>query len=291
MTSASGQLFPGAPQDDYSAQPARLRLAIEEVARDGWTVLPRQLSLASCRSMREAIPAIYEAEVKELGGEDSMAKIADQGVCRSPFLRDDRFLEAIRLPDVIAIARYFLGPVVQMNLQRVVINAPGSRIGTGIWHRDHSYQSFTTSKPVSLTALAMIDGSTRQNGAPSVLSGSHRFENFPSFEYAQAKATPALSDVGDVLLIDSALYHRTEMNSGPEARHTVVTIYTIPMIRQNVNYPRMLAGRWADDPELAQLLGYSTGLPESDLEYRRAKLNQGRRVAQDRSVPPMPRKG
>lgn len=291
MTAAPDQLFPGAPQDNYSAQPAHLRLAIEEIARDGWTLLPKQLSPEECRAMRAAMPAIYAAEVAELGGEAAMAKIADEGVSRSPFLRDDRFVSAIRLPDVLAVCRYFLGAVVQMNLQRVVINDPGSVRGTGVWHRDHSYQSFTTSKPVSLTALAMLDGSTVDNGAPSVLTGSHRFENFPSFEYARSKAAQVLCDIGDVLLIDSALYHRTEVNPGAQSRHTVVTIYTVPMIRQNVNYPRMLGGRWADDPELAQLMGYSTALPESDLEYRRTKLGQGRRVAQDRSVQPVPRKG
>jgi ectoine hydroxylase-related dioxygenase (phytanoyl-CoA dioxygenase family) len=284
MNEEGDLLFPGAPQDDYSALPAHLRLPVEQVTRDGWTVLQGQLSPSSCAAMRDAVSTVYRAELEEFGGPSNMATIADEGVSRSPFLRDDRFVEPIRLPDVLAVARHFFGPVVQMNLQRVVINEPGSRRGTGIWHRDHSYQTFTTSRPVSLTALAMIDGSAKANGAPSVLTGSHRFENFPSFDYARERAAPLLCGIGDVVLIDSALFHRTEVNPGPHTRHTVVTIYTVPMIRQNVNYPRLLGGRWADDPVLGQLMGYSTALPESDLEYRQQKLRRGKRVARDAAV-------
>lgn len=66
-------LFPGAPQDDYSAHPEHLRRPIEEIMRDGWTVLAGQLSGSTCAEMRAAIPAIYNAEVDELGGPDSMA--------------------------------------------------------------------------------------------------------------------------------------------------------------------------------------------------------------------------
>lgn len=291
MTEARDILFPGAAQDDYSAQAAHIRLPIEEIVRDGWTVLPGELSAETCARMRAAIPAIYRAEVDELGGPEKMASIADEGVSRSPFLRDDLFIEPIRLPNVLAIARHFLGPVVQMNLQRVVVNQPGSRQGTGVWHRDHSYQAFTTSRPISLSALAMLDGSSKANGGPSVLPGSHRYENFPSFEYSQRRALQVSCGVGDVVLLDSSLYHRTEVNPGPDVRHTVVTIYTVPMIRQNVNYPRLLEGRWADDPILGHLMGYATAMPESDLLYRRTKLSQGRRVARDPSVVPAFRKG
>lgn len=286
MTQTGDMLFPGTPQAEYPSVPEHLRLAVESIERDGWAILPNQLPAQVCADLRAAIPGLLASETAELGGAENIARIGDEGVSRSPFLRDERFIEAVSLPDVLAVARYFFGPVVQMNLQRVVVNVPGLAHGAGVWHRDHSYQDFTTSRPISLTALAMLDGSRRENGAPSLLPGSHRFERFPTFAYARARAIPTICAPGDVLLIDSAIFHRTESNPGPDTRHTVVTIYTVPLIRQNVNYPKLLAGRWADDPILGPLMGYATAMPASDLEYRSAKLERGRRVAYDRSVLP-----
>lgn len=286
MTEATDILFPGAPQATYPSVPAHLRLAVESIERDGWAVLPGQIPASGCAAMRAAVAGLLAAETAEIGGAENMKRIGDEGVSRSPFLRDDRFVGPAALPDVLAVARHFLGAVVQLNLQRIVVNVPGLSHGAGVWHRDHSYQDFTTSRPVSLTALAMLDGSRPENGAPSLLPGSHRFEKFPTFEYARSRATRALCAPGDVLLIDSAIFHRTEPNPGPESRHTVVTIYTVPLIRQNVDYPKLLAGRWADDPVLGPLMGYATAMPASDLEYRRTKLDRGRRVARDRSITP-----
>jgi hypothetical protein len=288
MMRMGDMLFPGTPQSQYPSVAAHLRLAVEEIERDGWATLPAQLPLQVCADLRAAVAGLLASEAAELGGPENLARIGDEGVSRSPFLRDSRFVEPAALPDVLAIARHFLGPVVQMNLQRVVVNVPGLAHGAGVWHRDHSYQDFTTSRPVSLTALAMLDGSRPGNGAPSLLPGSHRFERFPTFEYARARAIRAICAPGDVLLIDSAIFHRTEPNPGPEPRHTVVTIYTVPLIRQNVDYPRRLAGKWSDDPVLGPLMGYATAMPASDLDYRRAKLERGRRVARDRSVAPDP---
>jgi len=277
-------LFPGTPQAAYPAIAPHLRLAVEAVERDGWAVLPGQLPADLCAGLRAAVPGLLAAEAAEFGGAENLARIGDEGVSRSPFLRDPRFAVPASLPDVLAVARHFLGAVVQLNLQRVVVNVPGRAHGAGVWHRDHSYQDCTTSRPVSLSALAMLDGCRTENGAPSLLPGSHRFERFPSFEYARARAVQAACAPGDVLLIDSALFHRTEPNPGPDPRHTVVTIYTVPLIRQNVDYPRLLAGRWADDPVLGPLMGYDTAMPASDLDYRRAKLERGRRIARDRSA-------
>ncbi len=281
-------LFPGAPQAEYPSVAPHLRLAVESIERDGWAILPAQLSAKNCAAMRAAIPGLLAAETAEIGGPENMKRIGDEGVSRSPFLREERFVEPAALPDVLAVARHFLGAIVQLNLQRVVVNVPGLAHGAGVWHRDHSYQDFTTSRPVSLSALAMLDGSRAENGGPSLLPGSHRFEKFPTFEYANARAVRATCAPGDVLLIDSAIFHRTEPNPGPDTRHTVVTIYTVPLIRQNVDYPKLLAGRWADDPVLGPLMGYATAMPASDLDYRRAKLERGRRVARDRSVAPAP---
>jgi ectoine hydroxylase-related dioxygenase (phytanoyl-CoA dioxygenase family) len=272
-------VFPGVAREDYSKLPQDDRLAAEEIERIGFTVLPGLLSPEECDRMRKATSRVYQEEVAEFGGAEAMEAIGDVGVARSPFLRDPSFLIPLAHPKIISIARYFLGQAAQVNLQRVVISAPAKFHAAAIWHRDFSYQDFTTSKPVALTAMAMLDGSNPKNGGPLVLPGSNRFERFPSDEFVQRNAAPLLCEPGAIVLMDSACFHRGGSNVGTELRHSVVTIYTVPVIRQNVDYPRLLDGRYDDDPELRVLLGYNTKMPASDLEYRVEKLKKSKKIA------------
>lgn len=276
-------VFPGAPREDYSALSAAIQLPVEEIERNGFTLLKGLLSADDCDRMRSATARVYREEAEELGGVELMAKIGDAGVSRSPFLRDESFLVPLQLPIVVEIARHLLGKAAQINLQRVVISSPAEVHTAAAWHRDFSYQNFTTSRPLALTALAMLDGSNAENGGPLVLAGSHRYERFPTDDFVNRHAVPMVCEPGDVFLMDSACYHRGGYNVGNATRHAVVTIYTVPVIRQNVDYPRLLAGRYSNDPELRMLLGYNTKMPSSDLEYRRAKLEIGKRVG-DRAI-------
>ena len=54
----------------------------------------------------------------------------------------------------------------------------------------------------------------------------------------------------------------------------MVQIYTHPLLKQSIEFPRALDGRFRDDPDLAMLLGYQTALSESDRDYRTHKLKQ-----------------
>ena len=274
-------VFPEAARKNYDSLDAEYHLHAEEIERNGYTVLPGLLTADECDRLRRGAHEVYEEEVSELGGLDAMEKVGDVGVSRSPFLKNDTFLVPITLAPVLAIAGYFFGPNFQMNLQRVVMNMPAKKHGAAIWHRDFSYQDFTTSKPLALTAVAMLDGAGPHNGGTLILPGSHRFEQFPSDEFVRQNAVAAECESGDVLLVDSACYHRGGFNTGEAVRHAVVTIYTVPVIRQNVDYPRLLDGKYSDDATLRMLFGYDTRLPHSDLEYRQNKLARNKKIAID----------
>ena len=277
-------VFPGALRDSYEGAEESVRLPVEEIARNGFAILHGALSLEECDLLRDCVNGVYQEEIQELGGIDAMEKIGDVGVSRSPFLRNEAFLKPITLPPVLDISRYFFGRAFQMNLQRVVMNMPSKKHGAAVWHRDFSYQDFTTSKPLSLTSLVMLDGSGPHNGGVMILPGSHMFEGFPSDEYVRRHAVPVECEPGDVVLADSACYHRGGFNMGDQIRHVVVTIYTVPVIRQNVDYPTLLDGKYSDDPTLRMLFGYDTKLPSSDLDYRQQKLEKNKQIAVDRAT-------
>jgi len=70
------------------------------------------------------------------------------------------------------------------------------------------------------------------------------------------------------------LFHRGGYNTSNELRRSIVQIHSSPLLKQATDIPRTLEGRLQEDPELRQLLGYTTEPAESDLAYRQQKLTQ-----------------
>jgi ectoine hydroxylase-related dioxygenase (phytanoyl-CoA dioxygenase family) len=266
------KVFPAAERDAAPAVTAELAVHHEEIARNGYTVIEGALSADACRKLLDAIPDLYRRQAAEIGGEAMLAKMDDEGVIRSPFADDEGFAELLLEKSSSALVAGFLGPKYLLNLQRVVLNKPAKDHATAVWHRDHAYQNFTTSAPVSMTVIFQLDGSNPDNGGLFMLPGSHRFNGFPSDDYVRRNEAPVVCGPGGAVVMDSAVFHRGGQNVTDKTRHSVVQIFTIPLIRQNTNLPHQLGGKFRNHPALARLLGYDNPLPESDLDYRKMRL-------------------
>jgi ectoine hydroxylase-related dioxygenase (phytanoyl-CoA dioxygenase family) len=63
------------------------------------------------------------------------------------------------------------------------------------------------------------------------------------------------------------LYHSGGVNKTSQQRRAINNVYTIPMMKQQVNLPNILDGLYKDDPILKKLLGYTTTVPNSIQDY------------------------
>jgi ectoine hydroxylase-related dioxygenase (phytanoyl-CoA dioxygenase family) len=63
------------------------------------------------------------------------------------------------------------------------------------------------------------------------------------------------------------LYHSGGVNKTSQQRRAINNVYTIPMIKQQINLPNILNGLYQDSPELEKLLGYTTTVPDSIEQY------------------------
>ena len=66
---------------------------LEELDRDGYTILKKAFSEEDCAKAKEKIDKVYEVQIDESGGEDYLISINDQNVARALFVYDNFFVK------------------------------------------------------------------------------------------------------------------------------------------------------------------------------------------------------
>jgi ectoine hydroxylase-related dioxygenase (phytanoyl-CoA dioxygenase family) len=249
---------------------------IEEITRQGYTVLPGVLSDAELEQARLKIDQIYETQIEELGGLQYLEAIGDIYVASCLLAYDEFFLMLATKPSVLALVEHFLGDYYTLMMQNAIINVPevGPDQNPARWHRDLGYQHLTTSRPLGITALYCIDDFREETGGTRALPGSHKFEVFPSEEYVGRHAVSVEARAGSAIILDVMLYHGGGYNRSASVRRGLNNIYTLPLIKQQISVPNMLKGRYREDPFLSKLLGYESETDESVLAFRLKRLER-----------------
>ena len=177
---------------------------------------------------------------------------------------------------LLRLCRLVLGEYVQLMQQNGVVNRPSENHPQRAYHRDLPYQHFVSSRPLALSALFCIDPFRVETGATTVLPASHLSERFPSDDVATSLETPIEAAPGAFIVFDSMLFHRAGVNRSGRPRRAVNQVFTVPIIAQQISLPAALQGRFADDPELARLLGYGAAPAASVAEWRERRLARAR---------------
>lgn len=244
----------------------------ERIRTIGYSVLDSGISRQDVDRLGTSLDEILERQVQEFGGMDRLFSIGDAYTARCPLIYDDRFVELVRHPMLLRLCRRVLGEYIQLMQQNGVVNQPGESHTQGAYHRDLPYQHFVSSRPLALSALFCIDPFRVETGATTVLPASHLSERLPSDDVTASLETPIEAAPGAFILFDSMLFHRAGANRSGRPRRAVNQVFTVPIIAQQISLPAALQGRFADDPELARLLGYEAGPATSVAEWRERRL-------------------
>jgi ectoine hydroxylase-related dioxygenase (phytanoyl-CoA dioxygenase family) len=165
-----------------------------------------------------------------------------------------------------------IGQYTLLHLQNAIVNRPDRPHHQSIWHRDLPYLDRTSSRPLALSALFCVDDFSVESGGTSCVPGSHLIGEQPPDTFLAKHAVTIEADAGDVIVFDSMLLHRAGINRSSALRRAVNNVYSVGIIRQQIDLPRALAGRYADDPALAILLGYDSSAPASAEAYRLRRM-------------------
>lgn len=246
----------------------------EEVQLQGFSVCTNVLSEDELTRCREKMDAVYAQQEQEFG-RAHLEAIKELNVARALCVYDEFFLRSVAAhPKVLAFMERVLGNYFVLHLQNGVINRPGEAHHQSSWHRDLPYQNFVSSKPLALNALFCIDPYTIETGCTWVVPFSHRNEYVPSNDYIEQHKQPLIAPPGSVVFFDSMLFHAAGYNASTIIRRAINNVYVTGIIRQQIDLPSALGGKYADDPQLARLLGYEAQTPKSVNEFRQRRMQR-----------------
>ena len=253
-------------EDEFSA---------EEVRKVGFTVIDSGLNAAELQDIRERIDGIYAFQLQEIGGLEQLMRIDDGNVARSLLGYDEYFIKLAAHPRIMAINKLLLGEYFILMSQNAIINDPGDAHYQLTWHRDLNYQHFTSSRPLATSALFCIDAFSPETGRRrSCCRHRTRTRRFRRPNTSPSTKTQVSAPAGAILLFDAMIYHRAGENRSPGLRRAVNHIYTLPLIKQQISFPKMLGDKFQNDPELRRFLGYETETADSVQHWRQFKLKQ-----------------
>jgi ectoine hydroxylase-related dioxygenase (phytanoyl-CoA dioxygenase family) len=249
--------------------------ACESIRHLGYGVIDGGYEPAWLASLSDAFDRARERQQSEHGGIASLRAIDEHNTIRLPLAYEPMFLELAANGKILEICSRLIGAYLVLNQQNGVINPPrAERYNQGAWHRDLPYQHFVSSRPLAINALFCLDPFTLENGATKVLPASHRQEAFPSDQFVEAQAAAVAAPRGSFIILDCMMFHSGGVNTTDQARRAVNHVYSIPLLRQQIDLPNALGDHFVTDPKLRKLLGYDVRTPGSVAEYLAGRIRK-----------------
>ncbi|WGR96193.1 phytanoyl-CoA dioxygenase family protein [Bradyrhizobium sp. ISRA443] len=242
--------------------------ACESIRQLGYGVIDGGYDVEWLASLSRAFDRAKNRHHQEHGGLETLRSIDEHDTIRLPLAYETSFLELATNDRILEVCRRMIADYVILNQQNGIINPPnGMRYNQGTWHRDLPYQHFVSSRPLAINALFCLDEFTIENGATMVLPASHRLEAFPSDHFVGTQAVNVTAPAGAFIVLDCMVFHSGGVNVSTKARRAVNHVYSIPLIRQQIDLPAALGDNFIAAPELRRLLGYDVRQPRSVTEY------------------------
>jgi len=245
---------------------------LEEIRINGYSVVPEFVPESFLQEARERVDAVYAEQEKSFGKEKLLA-IQELDVARCPLAYDPFFLQIAGHPFIRQVAKEMIGGMQILHLQNAIINRPNEEHHQSSWHRDLPYQDWVISRPISINALWCLDPFDATTGATWILPYSHQQALLPSLNYTNKFKIQVNAPAGSVVLFDSMMYPCAGYNQSNIVRRAINNVYVTPLLRQQIDLPAFLNGNHKDS-EYAELLGYTTLVPESVDQFRENRFKR-----------------
>jgi len=245
---------------------------IQNLERNGFTILKNIIPKDVTQEIKIKMYECYEAQKKEVGGIENLKKIRDEGIIRVLFSYDRIFLKEVLMNEtVLGYLDIFLDKTFTLYSQVGVFSEPRTELYQTAWHREIQYQHYISSRPLAIQSLFILDPFNSTTGGTFFLPGSHLFEKFPSDEFVlNNQIQPSLSE-GDVVLMNSMVYHKAGINTSLNDRLLITTTYTRPNLASMFNHTSMIRPESLSERE-REILGFRWNYNQSMLEWRKSRI-------------------
>jgi ectoine hydroxylase-related dioxygenase (phytanoyl-CoA dioxygenase family) len=249
--------------------------AVESIRLVGFSVIDGGYSTNELQKLAAAFDRALVSTQERYGGREALAGIDEHNTVRVPLASDRLFLDLALNANVLGVCRRLIGDYVILNQQNGITNPPNAqRYNQAAFHRDLPYQHFVSSRPLAVNALFCLDPFTIDNGATLVVPASHKEEAFPSDELVKSLQVPVTAGAGSFIILDAMLFHSGGANRTGSARRAVNHLYTVPIIRQQIDLPAFLGADYVSDPDIRRLLGYEVQTPQDVLAFYEARRSR-----------------
>jgi len=254
--------------DVYDEVAAELRV-------NGHAILDGGFPPGVVHGLRSALERAYATQVGEMGGDDALRRMGDADIARCVLAYEPEFLAVAAAPALLELAKRVLGPEFVLLQQNGIINRPDRKNALAQWHRDLSYQHWTSSKPLAINALFCLDDFTVENGATFILPGTHHVTAFPPDRFVQKFEKQIEAPAGSYIVLDAMLFHRGGVNRSGGVRRGVNHVIGLPFMAQQIDIPSALAGTGARIPDgdaLRKYLGFRWAPASSVADWRSRRM-------------------
>jgi ectoine hydroxylase-related dioxygenase (phytanoyl-CoA dioxygenase family) len=252
--------------------------AVEMIRLVGYAVVDGSYDDNDISRFSSAFDRALAATWERHGGRETLAEIDEHNTIRALLAAERAFLDLALNANVLALCRRLISDYVVLNQQNGIINPPnGQPYNQRAFHRDLPYQHFVSSHPLAINALFCLDDFTADNGATFVVPASHKQDAFPSDAAVKATQVQIRAPAGSFIVLDCMVYHSGGVNLTDRARRAVNHVYSVPIIRPQLDLPAALGPDYASDPDVRRLLGYDVRVPSSVESYyakRRTQLGK-----------------
>jgi hypothetical protein len=242
----------------------------EKIFKDGWVVFPAVLSPRLVFDMRRDCLKWVEI-CKGYQIANGINESGDGTAHHSVGMGDsiDEFVDLHLLHAYIS--SFFKGAPYIMHACNPVGGFPQANVYLHKVHRD--VVTYIPDYNLRINMLVMLDDFTVENGATKVFPGSHRQPEKPSDEVFNRYGKPLLGAAGTIVLFNSYLWHKGELNTTPNNRVALTLSFGPAFVKPQMDYARLLGeeyGRHLSDLS-RQVLGYNARVPTSLDEWYKPK--------------------
>ena len=267
--------------DDHHTHAVKFELDCEEWKQEfninGFVVLDNIFENETITKLRAGLHKVYTSQCEMVGGEQNLINISEKGIARSPFSDNKDILTQVLLNKKLLhyVDECLDGPSILYS-QVGVISSPNEMLYQRKWHREIQYQHFTSSKPIMVQILVPLCDFTVSNGGTEFLPGTHRIEGCPSREVRKNLMREVNLKMGQAVLMNSMLYHRSGINRSADSRELITTAYARPFVAPQFDHRILLSDDVKkivmEDDKAKQLLGYQWDITSDFNSWRKKRI-------------------
>jgi ectoine hydroxylase-related dioxygenase (phytanoyl-CoA dioxygenase family) len=239
-----------------------------EFYRKGFQIISNVLDSEEINIYKKELLIICEQQALSFGTE-RIQLIDEKDIARSPFLDNWLFQKLFYNKFALDIVYDILGEHAILSLQNGIIIPGKQSHHQGFYHRDIIYQEFTSSVPLAINLYYCLTDYNAFNGGTTFIVESHKKDKLVSND---SEETPTIK-AGSVILFNSMVYHKTGANKTNNIRCGINNMFTLPFLKQQINYPYCLKNK-TNDPALDRLLGFESREHLSVTDFRQYRLDR-----------------